>query len=315
MIRRAIITSISGKILTSREKKLIVETKPWGVILFKRNIESFHQTKKLITNIRKAIKDKKYPILIDEEGGNVCRLSNLIDNKIYSQKFFGDLYKVNKSLAVSLYKHYIFSLSNILKSLGININTVPVLDIFKKKTNKIIGSRSYSFDKETIKYLGFLCVDTYKKNKIGTVIKHLPGHGSAQSDSHKRLPFVKDSYSSLEKNDFNSFYKMNSYFAMTAHILYKYLDTKNVSTHSKFIIQNIIRKKIGFKGILLSDDISMKALKYDLLNNALKSLDAGCNLVLYCAGNYEDSENLLNKIPLIDSFTAKKTSEFYKFLS
>ena len=92
MIRKAIIISISGKVLTSNEKKLITKTKPWGVILFKRNVESHYQTKKLITSIRKAVKDKKYPILIDEEGGNVCRLSNLIDNKIYSQKFFGDLY-------------------------------------------------------------------------------------------------------------------------------------------------------------------------------------------------------------------------------
>ena len=315
MKRRAIITSISGKILTNKERKLIIKNKPWGIILFKRNIESYDQTKKLTSSIRRAIKDKKYPILIDEEGGNVCRLSSIIDNKIYSQKFFGDLYKANKPLASSLYKNYIYSLSSVIKSLGININTVPVLDILKRKTNKIIGSRSYSFKKETIKYLGRLCVNTYKKNKIGTIIKHLPGHGSAQSDSHKRLPLVKDSYNSLQKNDFDCFHKVNSYFAMTAHILYKRLDTQNVSTHSKFIIQNIIRKEIGFKGILISDDISMKALKYDLLNNALKSLEAGCNLVLYCAGKYEDSENLLNKIPIIDSFTAKKTSEFYKFLS
>ena len=150
MKRRAIITSISGKILTNKERKLIIKNKPWGIILFKRNIESYDQTKKLTSSIRRAIKDKKYPILIDEEGGNVCRLSSIIDNKIYSQKFFGDLYKANKPLASSLYKNYIYSLSSVIKSLGININTVPVLDILKRKTNKIIGSRSYSFKKETI---------------------------------------------------------------------------------------------------------------------------------------------------------------------
>ena len=107
MKRRAIITSISGKILTNKERKLIIKNKPWGIILFKRNIESYDQTKKLTSSIRRAIKDKKYPILIDEEGGNVCRLSSIIDNKIYSQKFFGDLYKANKPLASSLYTNYI----------------------------------------------------------------------------------------------------------------------------------------------------------------------------------------------------------------
>ena len=102
---------------------------------------------------------------------------------------------------------------------------------------------------------------------------------------------------------------------MTAHILYSNFDTKNVSTHSKKIITEVIRKKIGFKGILMSDDISMKALKYDLISNSIKSLEAGCNLVLYCAGNYKDSAKLLKHLPFIDKFTIKKTSEFYKFLS
>ena len=315
MKRKAIIISISGKSLSKKEKKLIKNEKPWGIILFKRNISNFKQTKKLIKTIRNVIDDKKFPILIDEEGGKVSRLSNFFDNSAYSQNFFGKIYKKNKKFTTFIYKNYIFSLCSILKELGININTVPVLDISKKNTHKIIGNRSYSNNKNIVKKLGSLCEEIYKKNKIATVIKHIPGHGSSLSDSHLTLPIVTNSYKSLKKLDFYCFKGAKSRFAMTAHILYKNLDKKNVATHSKTVIKNIVRQKIGFKGIIISDDISMKALKYDIVTNALKSLKAGCNLALYCSGKYKDSLKLLKQMPLIDKFTIKKTSEFYKFLS
>ena len=314
MNRKAIIISLSGKILSSKEKKLLVSQKPWGIILFKRNIDTFKQTKKLISLIKIIMKDKKYPILIDEEGGSISRLKKIIDNKLFSQKFFGDLFFKNKKTSIALYKYYIESICYIFKTLGININTVPVLDILKKHTHKIIGNRSYSKDINVIRSLGTICVESYKMNKIATVIKHIPGHGDALSDSHKKLPVVKTSYSKLNNVDFRCFKEVNSFFAMTAHILYSKIDIKNVSTHSKIIINNIIRKKIGFKGILISDDISMKALKYNLITNAKKSLDAGCNLVLYGGGKYKESYKLLKHMPLIDRFTKKKTAEFYKFL-
>ncbi len=315
MKRKAVIISILGKYLTNKEKKLISVERPWGIILFKRNIFSFKQTKRLIKSIKKASNNKNFPVLIDEEGGAVTRLSKIINNNIYSQKYFGDLFANNKKISISVYKKYIFSVCIILKDLGININTVPVLDILKKKTHKIIGNRSYSKTIGVIKELGLVCVNSYKKNRIGTVIKHIPGHGCASSDSHLVLPVVNDSYKKLSKADFLCFSKIDSHFAMTAHILYKKLDPINVATQSKKIIMKIIRKKIGFKGILISDDISMKALKDDIISNARKSLEAGCNLVLYCSGKHRDSLKLLKEMPFIDSFTKKKTSEFYKFLS
>ena len=315
MKRRAIIISIKGTKLSTNEKKLIIKEKPWGIILFKRNLISFDQAKKLIDSIKKAMNDRKYPILIDEEGGNVSRLSNFLDNKVYTQSFFGNLFKKNKTLCCDLYINYISSMSSIFKSLGININTSPVLDLSKKKTHNVIGSRSYSNDKNIVKLLGKLCVETYSKNKIATVIKHIPGHGSATSDSHLKLPIVNEKKGILSKYDFNCFKEMNSFFAMTAHILYSDIDPHLVSTHSKTIIKKILRDEIKFKGVIISDDISMKALKYDLEQNAIMSLNSGCNLVLYCAGNIKESSQLLKKIPFIDAFTIKKTSEFYNFLS
>ena len=189
-----------------------------------------------------------------------------------------------------------------------------MLDVIRKNTNKIIGSRSFSNDIKTVKQLGKLTLKYLHQKKIAGIIKHIPGHGAALVDSHKKLPKVKLHLKKLNQIDFYPFKLSNAKLAMTAHILYTKIDNRNSATHSKKIIKEIIRKKIGFKGILISDDISMKALKFDLITNATKSIEAGCNLVLYCAGKTSDNFKLIKSLPYIDKFTSKKTSEFYKFL-
>ena len=314
MIQKAIIISISGYELTKNEKKIFKKHLPWGVILFKRNIKSFKQLKKLILSIKKITKNKHYPVLIDEEGGDVSRLRNIIDNKLFSQRYFGRIYEDNSSIGEGIYKYYINELCNIFKSLGININTVPVLDKLYSQTNNFLTNRVFSSKIKTIQSLSDICIRAYKSNNISTVIKHIPGHGLSKSDSHRRLPKINKSINFLLKNDFKCFKNTQSKFAMTAHILFDKIDSKDCATHSKKVIKNIIRKKIGFKGIIISDDISMKSLKYSLVKNALKALNAGCNLVLYCEGRSSESLKLLRKIPPIDEFTKKKTSEFYRFL-
>jgi beta-N-acetylhexosaminidase len=313
MKKKAIIVSIKSLKLTSKEKLLLAKEKPWGLILFKRNIESSIQVKKLIKNIRKYAKDKKFPILIDEEGSSVSRLRNLINHNV-DANYFGNLYKINKKIAVKLYKIHLSFLSDKLKKLGININTIPVLDILRQNTNSVIGNRSFSDNKEIVKELGKITIKECHAKKIITVIKHIPGHGCSNKDSHLGAPKVNLSEKILNNVDFYPFKSSSAKLAMTAHILYTKIDPKNVSTFSKKIIKEIIRKKIGYKGILMSDDISMKALKYDLITNAKKSLSAGCNLVLYCAGNIKDNFKLIKSVPYIDEFTIKKTSEIYKFL-
>tara|TARA_B100000886_G_C20425876_1_gene493964 strand:- start:3842 stop:4786 length:945 start_codon:yes stop_codon:yes gene_type:complete len=313
MKRKALIVSIKSTKLSKLEKKLLSQEKPWGIILFKRNLKSINQIKKLTSKIRAITKDDKFPILIDEEGTNVSRLRNIINHN-FTANFFGNLIKVNKTFTLKLYEHYIYRLSKLLRELCININTIPVLDILRNHTNKIIGNRSFSKNKYIVKLFGQLTIQYLHSRKIAGVVKHIPGHGAAKSDSHKKMPKVSLDPKKLNDNDFFPFKFTKAKFAMTAHILYPKLDKKNVATHSEKIIKNIIRKKIGFKGILISDDISMKALKYDLLENANKSLEAGCNLVLYCSGNINDNFKLIKSLPYIDKFTQKKTSEFYKFL-
>ena len=312
MKKKAIIVSIKGYKLSKKERELLSKGRPWGLILFKRNIRSINQIQNLIKNIKKCAKDKKFPILIDEEGMEVSRLSRILNHNI-NANLFGSLYDKNKQFAISLYKLYLRSLCINLRKIGININTIPVLDVLRKSTHPIIGKRSFSKKKEIVKLLGKITVKECHAQKILTVVKHIPGHGCSTKDSHLILPKVNLNKKLLNKIDFYPFKSSKAKLAMTAHILYSKIDSKNVSTFSNKVIK-LIRNKIGFKGILMSDDISMKALKYDLITNAKKSLEAGCNLVLYCAGNTRDNFKLIKNVPYIDKFTTKKTSEIYRIL-
>jgi len=314
MKRRAVIFGIRGTSLNKEERRFIKSAKPWGIILFSRNIKSLFQLKTLIKNIKKTIHDKNYPILIDQEGGRVTRLDKIIDFSLFTQGYFGKLYLKDKKNFTQIYKIYVDRVCEILLDAGININTVPVLDVLRKKGHKIIGDRSYSTNPKIVKKIGNICVDLFKNNKVGTVIKHIPGHGAARCDSHFRTPIIKKNKRELLKKDFIPFKKNNSFFAMTAHIIYSAYDSENVATHSKIIIKKIIRKHMKFKGILISDDISMKALKYGLQSSAIRALRAGCNLILHCNGKIDEMKKLSKVIPIIDNFTQKKTSQFYKFL-
>ena len=311
--RKAFIVGIKTLKLTLDEKSFLKKYKPWGIILFSRNIKSIKQTKILTDNIKKIFKDKNYPILIDQEGGRVNRLKDIIAFDNLTSEYFGNLYEDDKMKLDIIYKLFVDKTSYLLKLIGVNINTVPVLDLRIKGASGIIGDRSFSKNKKTISKMGNLCIKLFHENSIGTIIKHIPGHGHAKVDSHNFTPIVKKSFKYLSQNDFYPFKKKNSFFAMTGHVIYKSIDKLNTVTHSKKMIQ-FIRNKIGFKNILISDDISMKALKYDLITNAKKSLSAGCNLVLYCAGNIKDNFKLIKSVPYIDKFTAKKTSEIYKIL-
>ena len=311
--RRSFICGIKSTTLSKKEVSFLKLHKPWGIILFSRNIRSIYQTKNLTDNIKKIFKDKNYPILIDEEGGRVSRLNNILDNSLFTSKFFGNLYKKNNKKFNLLQKTYIEQISYILRQIGVNINTVPVLDLYRKKSNKIIGNRSYSNNRIVVLNVGKLVIKKYLENKIGTVMKHIPGHGLAKSDSHKKLPIVKKNLQYLKNNDFYPF-KQNISLAMTAHILYEKIDKKYCATHSSKIIK-LIRNHIKFKGILISDDISMKALKYSISNNTIKAFNAGCDLVLHCNGKLSEMNKVAKNSPKISKFIIKKTSQLLNKLS
>ena len=312
--KKAVIFGIRSYKLTNSEKHLLKREKPWGIILFSRNIKNILQLKDLVDDIKKTLNEKKYPILIDQEGGKVSRLNKIIDLSIFSQDYFGKLYIKNKKAFLNHYKIYINTVCNILNYVGININIVPVLDVRRKKSHSFIGTRSFSENQINVSKLGNLCIDFYRKNKIAAVVKHIPGQGLSICDSHYKTPIIKANKNELIKEDFKPFKSCKSLFAMTAHAIYQAYDINNTATHSKIIINKVIRNYINFNGLLISDDISMKSLKYDLEKNAIKALHAGCNLVLHCNGDIKEMSKLAKVIPTIDKFTQKKTSHFYNFL-
>ena len=313
-LRKSFICGIRGAKLSKNEHKFLKKNKPWGVILFQRNIININQANKLTKSIKNIFKDPYYPILIDEEGGRVSRLKNIVDNSIFSGEYFGKLYNKNKFKFNLYYKVYIEQISYVLRLIGVNINTVPVLDLKRTFSHNVIGDRSYSSNKKIINKIGNFTIEQFKLNRIGSVIKHIPGHGLSRKDTHLKLPYINNKLSYLLKNDFSIFKNKRSMFAMTAHIVFKSLDNDECVTHSKKCI-SFIRKKIGFKNLIITDDISMKALKYSFKKNIIKAYKSGCNLVLHCNGNLREMNDLAKISPKVNSFIIKKTSEFYKLLS
>ena len=312
--RRSFIIGIKSIKLSSKEKIFLKKYKPWGVILFTRNIKNIEQTFKLSSSIRKIFNDKRYPILIDQEGGRVNRLKNIISFENLTSEFFGNQFIKNYKEFTFYYKLFIDKTSYLLKSIGVNINTVPVLDLKVKGASKVIGNRSFSKDPKIVSILGDYCIRYFHENGLGTVIKHIPGHGQAKVDSHFFTPVVNKEKKFLSKNDFVAFKNKKTFFGMTAHIIFNRIDKKNTVTHSKKLIK-IIRNQIGFKNILISDDLCMKSLKGSLKENTIKTFKAGCNLALHCNGNLYEMEIVAQNSPLINRFIFKKTSQFYKILS
>ena len=311
--RRSFIVGVKSTKLSIKEKNFLKKYKPWGVILFTRNIKTIKQTIKLTTSIRKIFNDRKYPILIDQEGGRVNRLKNIALFQNLTSEFFGKKYIHNFKEFLILYKLFIDKTSYLLNLIGVNINTVPVLDLRIKGSSNIIGDRSFSKNPKIVSKIGDYCIRFFHQNSIGSVIKHIPGHGLAKVDSHFYTPVVNKKLSYLLKNDFIPFKNKKAFFAMTGHIIFNKIDSQNTVTHSKKIIK-LIRNKIGFKNIIMSDDLSMKSLKGSIGENTIKTFNSGCNIALHCNGDFKEMEIVAKNSPLIDKFILKKTSQFYKIL-
>ena len=312
--RRSFIVGVKSTKLLNKEKQLLKKYRPWGIILFSRNIKNIKQTYDLTKSIRKIFKDTNYPILIDQEGGRVNRLKNIISFDNLTSEFFGDRFLNNHKEFKIFYKLFIDKTAYLLKSIGVNINTVPVLDLRVKGASNIIGDRSFNKDPRVVSKIGDYCIQYFHENSIGTVMKHIPGHGLATVDSHNFTPIVAKKRSYLKSRDFITFKNKKIFFAMTAHIIFKNIDKENTVTHSKKLIK-MIRNEIGFKNILISDDLSMKSLKGTLKENIIKTFNAGCNIALHCNGNFREMEIVGKNSPIVNKFIVKKTSQFYKILS
>jgi beta-N-acetylhexosaminidase len=284
---KPIIFGIAGTVLSDEERVFFGQHQPYGFILFKRNCQSREQIISLVNDL-KTISSK---IFIDQEGGRVARITPPIIAKTYPPgAHFGQLAE-SKGLefAQNAARQNYKELMSDLLELGINITCAPLVDMHFEGAHDVIGDRAFSTDPSIVSALSIATLEGLRSAGGEGVIKHIPGHGRSTCDSHLDLPIVDAPLEVLEKTDFAAFKPLSqiAHYAMTAHIIYKALDPDQPATLSKIVV-DYIRKEIGFTGKLMTDDLSMKALKGSLSDLTKKSLKAGCDLILHCNGNMEE---------------------------
>lgn len=301
-VTKPVIYGVSGTSLTDEEKYFFSKNGTLGFIVFARNIEDPIQLRKL-TNSLREIMEGEVLILVDQEGGRVARLKEPNWKKYPTGQYFSDLYQTNKEDArQELFKNF-QEIARDLKEVGINVDCAPVLDILTEKTHQVIGDRAYGSKAEQVADLGLKVCEGLLSEEVYPVIKHIPGHGRGTSDSHLELPIVDATLEELRASDFVTFQKLRDQkFAMTAHILYSAIDKINCATISKTAIK-LIREEIGFQNILMSDDVSMKALKGTFFEKSQAILEVGCDIVLHCNGKMEEMSEINSALPnLTDKF-------------
>ena len=311
MNNSAIILGIKAFNLSLDEKQLLQEKRPLGVILFSRNIKNPKQIAKLTQSI-KNILGKEAMILIDQEGGRVSRLNKKYWKTYPDANYFGNIANSNLDKAKSLtYKNF-KDIGKTLNKLGINYNCAPVLDLKIKGASSVIGNRAFSRNPEIVSQLSLEACKGLLSENVFPIIKHIPGHGRAKVDSHFYLPTIKSSKKVLE-DDFKPFIKLNKQpFAMIAHIKYLDLDKEKCATYSKPII-SFIKNKLGFEGILFSDDLCMKALKGSFINRARNAIRAGCDIVLHCEPNISNAIKSCEGAGYASKILVKKIKELKAF--
>ena len=297
----------SGAALTDAEKAFFVEVRPAGFILFGRNCQDPEQLAALVTALRDLLGWVDSPILIDQEGGRVQRLGppHWLDRP--SAAIFKALAARDMALATEAARLNAELIAADLANLGINVDCAPVLDVPVAGAHEIIGDRAYGDDPDTVATLGLVVCEGFLSRGVVPVIKHIPGHGRAVADSHLELPVVDAAAGDLSAFDFSPFQALQHMpWAMTAHVVYSALDTDYPATTSATVIKDTIRGAIGFDGVLVSDDIGMKALGGPFADRAAQSLAAGCDLVLHCSGEMMEMEDVAKGLrPLTSEASAR----------
>jgi len=297
-MKKPVIFGLKSLELNQEEINFFKKVMPVGFILFARNIKDKKQVKNLTDSLKEICGENIF-ILIDQEGGRVQRMTEPNWKKYPSGEYFANLYLEDPDLARKKCYENFTELTNDLKEVVINTNCTPILDINFKDTHEIIKSRAFGTNPEKIADLGKVIAKTHLDNGLFPIIKHIPGHGRSLADSHLELPVIDVSLEELQKTDFIPFKELSDIkFAMTAHILYSQIDDQNPATMSKKMI-DIIRNDIGFKNIIMTDDLSMKALQGSFTEKTEKSLIAGCDLILHCNGDIKEMIEINNSLDYI----------------
>ncbi len=290
----ASILGCAGLTLSAEEEAFFRDVQPWGFILFKRNVESPDQVRKLVDQLRATVGRADAPVLIDQEGGRVQRLGPPHWRRYPPGRAYGELPANDPLLRREVTRLGARLLAYDLAVLGINVDCVPVLDVPVEGAHDVIGDRAYAKTPEGVALLGRAACEGMIAGGVLPVIKHIPGHGRAMADSHLDLPVVETSYDELDAWDFAPFRVLSDMpMAMTAHVVYTAIDPKRPATTSKKAMREVIRGAIGFDGLVMSDDLSMKALGGEFADRARLSLAAGCDVVLHCNGDMAEMKAVI----------------------
>ena len=285
----AAILGCSGQGLSREEQAFFRDVRPWGFILFARNVDNPDQVRRLVDDLRASVDRPDAPVLIDQEGGRVQRLGPPHWRRYPPGRAYGELPVNDLLLQREIARLGARLLAHDLAELGINVDCVPVLDVPVAGAHDVIGDRAYAKTPEGVARLGRAACEGLIAGGVLPVVKHIPGHGRAKADSHLDLPVVETSYDELDAWDFAPFKMLSDMpMAMTAHVVYSAVDAKRPATTSKKAMRQVIRGAIGFDGLVMSDDLSMKALGGDFASRAKASLAAGCDVVLHCNGDMDE---------------------------
>jgi beta-N-acetylhexosaminidase len=298
MSMRAFITGVSGTDLTAAERAFIRAERPWGFILFKRNIDTPAQVSSLVQELRDLVGRADAPVLIDQEGGRVQRLGPPHWPVYPPGAVFSTLYDIDSALGLTAARLSARLIAADLADLGINVDCLPLADVPVGGADAVIGNRAYGTEPAKVAAIARAVTEGLEQGGVLPVLKHIPGHGRATADTHFKLPTVDTGRDELMRTDFAAFKPLADLpMAMTAHVVFSAFDPAHPATTSATMIAQVIRDAIGFQGLLMSDDVSMNALAGTIAERTRAIVTAGCDMVLHCNGNIDEMREVVSHTP------------------
>jgi beta-N-acetylhexosaminidase len=305
---RAFICGLAGPALAAEEREFLRAAEPWGLIVFRRNIETPDQVRRLIAEARAAL-GRDVPVLVDQEGGRVQRLGPPHWPAYPPGAAYGRLYDRDPAAGVAAARLGARLIAADLVPLGIDVDCLPLADVPVRDADPVIGDRAYGTTPEKVSALAAAAAEGLMDGGVLPVLKHLPGHGRATADSHERLPTVEAERATLDATDFQAFRPLRGLpLGMTAHVVFTTVDPTAPATTSPIIITQVIRESIGFSGALMSDDVSMGALTGTIAERTRAALRAGCDLVLHCNGRLDEMRAVAAEAQALSGAAARRTA-------
>ncbi len=306
MAPRAFITGLGGLTLAPDERAFLRDARPWGLIVFKRNVSDPVQLAALITSFRESV-GWNAPVLVDQEGGRVQRLGPPHWPAYPPGAVYGAIYDRDPAAGAAAARLGARLIASDLRAIGIDVDCLPLADVPVPGADNVIGDRAYGDRPDKVAALARAAADGLLAGGVLPVLKHLPGHGRATADSHERLPVVTAGRSALEATDFAAFRPLAGLpLGMTAHVVFSALDPVSPATTSATMVREVIRDGIGFTGVLMSDDISMGALSGSLAERSQAALAAGCDMILHCNGKLDEMRAVASVVPELSGTAAKR---------